>query len=441
MNAELPRLLVVTSNNFNLVTGGGITLTNLFRGWPSDRLANLHEDRTSEDFSVCRNFYHLTEEEIRWRRPFSLLRRQYGRMQEEGTPRGELAESSALASAGREWLALIKKGMGEGVPKYARLTDRLVTWVQDFQPTLLYAFLGSLEQMDLTRQLMQRFHIPLVIHMMDDWPAVLYRSGWLAPFVGPYVQRELKQVLAQSVARLAICEPMCREYEARYGHSFLSFQNALDFERWVPFSKTDWKAGSPFVVRYVGSIVPDGQKDSLGDLGRAVAQLAAEGIAIQLRIHAPRHESAYLCAYGLPSHVICIEGPPDPDSVPALLANSDLLVLPYNFDRRSTRYIKFSLPTKAPAYMMSGTPILVYAPRDAATAEYAACEGWGYVVSSPDGVHLLAALRTLVNDESLRRQLGSRAKSVAQARHDASKVRAAFWKVLCAAANGVPVIG
>lgn len=79
MTQDYPRILVVTGNNFNLVTGGGITLTNLFRGWPADRLANLHDDATPVDRTVCRNFYRLTEEEIRWVWPFSLLRRSYGR--------------------------------------------------------------------------------------------------------------------------------------------------------------------------------------------------------------------------------------------------------------------------------------------------------------------------------------------------------------------------
>jgi hypothetical protein len=194
---DFPRILIVTSNNFNLVSGGGITLTNLFRGWPSEQIANLHEDRTPEDVSVCHNFYRLTEAEIRWRRPFSLARRWYGRMKEQCEPGGEQA-GSRKPSPPRSWLAFIKEGMGEGVPKYARLTDRLMTWVQDFRPTLLYGFLGSLEQIDLTRQLTQRLQIPLVIHMMDDWPAVLYSRGWLAPIAGPMVQRALTRVLDQA---------------------------------------------------------------------------------------------------------------------------------------------------------------------------------------------------------------------------------------------------
>src|SRR5688572_10627331 len=67
-----PRVLVVTSNNFNLFTGGGITLTNLFREWPGSNIANVHEDATPEDHSVCGNFYRLSDE-IRWSWPLRVM--------------------------------------------------------------------------------------------------------------------------------------------------------------------------------------------------------------------------------------------------------------------------------------------------------------------------------------------------------------------------------
>src|SRR5690606_10802115 len=40
----LPRLLFVTPCAFNHLTGSGITFTNLFRTWPSDRIATAHSD-------------------------------------------------------------------------------------------------------------------------------------------------------------------------------------------------------------------------------------------------------------------------------------------------------------------------------------------------------------------------------------------------------------
>ncbi|MCS6298061.1 MAG: hypothetical protein H8K09_17635 [Nitrospira sp.] len=432
MTQDFPRILVVTGNNFNLVTGGGITLTNLFRGWPADRLANVHDDATPVDRTVCRNFYRLTEQEIRWVWPFSLLRRSYGRFKDHSVG-GPQSTGARGPSAGESAIETAKRVIGDSVPKRACLTKDLTAWVEDFRPTLLYGFLGSLEQVDLTRQLAKRYAIPLVVHMMDDWPAVLHTGGLLGPVVGPLLRHELKATLRQATGRFAICEQMCEEYHQRYGYSFLPFQNALDVERWLPDSRTEWKAGSPFVLRYVGSIVPDGQRESLRDIARAVARLAADGLDVQLRIHSPRHESAYL--HALASPAVRIEGPPDPTSIARLLAGTDLLVLPYNFDARSARYIRLSLPTKAPAYMISGTPILVYAPGDVATARYATKEGWGHVVATRGEEPVMSAIRTLMQNATLREQLGRRAREVAVARHDATVVKAAFWAALCDASR------
>ncbi|MBI4000305.1 MAG: hypothetical protein HY348_00785 [Nitrospira defluvii] len=429
---DYPRILVVTGNNFNLVTGGGITLTNLFRGWPADRIANLHDDATPVDRTVCRNFYRLTEKEIRWVWPFSLARSSYGHFKRlsGGMPGSAGAQG---VSAGTSSIEIARRVIGDSVPKRACLTGGLTAWVDEFRPMLLYGFLGSLEQVDLTRQLARRWAIPLVVHMMDDWPAVLHTGGLLGPVIGPILRRELKATLGEAAARFAICEQMCEEYQQRYGHPFLPFQNALDVERWLPYARTNWKAGTPFVLRYVGSIVPDGQRESLRDLARAITKLSAEGTDVQLWIHSPPQEAAYLRE--LSSHAVRIEGPPDPNSIAALLAGTDVLVLPYNFDARSARYIRLSLPTKAPAYMISGTPILVYAPGDVATARYATREGWGYVVASRGEEHLILAVRTLMQNESLREQLGRRAQQVALARHDASVVRSAFWTALCEASR------
>ena len=429
---DYPRILVVTGNNFNLVTGGGITLTNLFRGWTADRIANVHDDATSVDRTVCKNFYRLTEKEIRWVWPFSMVRGLYEHFKRVagGTAGPAYAQS---VSVGTSSIETARRFIGDSIPKRACLTHDLTAWVNEFRPTLLYGFLGSLEQVDLTRQLAKRWAIPLVVHMMDDWPAVLHTGGLLGPVIGPILRRELNATLREAVVRFAICEQMCEEYQQRYGHPFLPFQNALDVERWLPHARTNWKAGAPFVLRYVGSIVPDGQRESLRDLARAVARLSAEGTDVQLWIHSPSHESAYL--RDLSSHAVRIEGPPDPNSIAALLAGTDLLVLPYNFDARSARYIRLSLPTKAPAYMISGTPILVYAPGDVATARYATKEGWGCVVASRGEEQLMVAVRTLMENESLREQLGRRAQQVALARHDASVVKSAFWAALCEASR------
>jgi hypothetical protein len=56
---------------------------------------------------------------------------------------------------------------------------------------------------------------------------------------------------------------------------------------------------------------------------------------------------------------------------------------------------------------------------------------WPLAVKKP----VMSAVRTLMQQPSLREQLGRRAREVAVARHDASVVKAAFWTALCEASR------
>jgi hypothetical protein len=53
-----PRVLVV-GQPFDRVTGGGITLNNLFEGWPRDRLASVAVSDADLSFDVCDRVYAL----------------------------------------------------------------------------------------------------------------------------------------------------------------------------------------------------------------------------------------------------------------------------------------------------------------------------------------------------------------------------------------------
>ena len=93
------------------------------------------------------------------------------------------------------------------------------------------------------------------------------------------------------------------------------------------------------------------------------------------------------------------------------------------------------MPTKVPAYLSSGTPILVYGPRGVAQVDYAADFDWGLVVSERNDGQLAEALRTILSDMPLRESLRSRAQAVARDRHDAGTVRSRFQQALIDAAR------
>lgn len=442
---EWPRVLLVNYHVFNLYSATGIALTNYFRNWPVERVAAVYGEDMRPDTSVCQLFYKLGGDEIRWMWPFSFL---------DGLGSGGRSIEAAVGveDAGRSRMAgaddaiggrckrLLRRGVeilgGDALRERVRMTGRLRRWVDEFKPDVIYSTLGRLTYIRLTWKLAVEFKVPIALHIMDDWPSVIYRQGLLGPYLRGRMRQELRQVFDHATLRMGICENMCQAFRVRYGHPFIAFGSPVDVSAWLPMARKDWETHAPFRVMYVGSIVRNAQLNSLCDVSEAVSSLHASGMKIEMRIYTP-----WFCADRIPSGMRKLSGvlvleAPEQAGVPALLASADLLVLPVNFDSGSVQYIRYSMPGKVAAYMISGTPILVYGPAEVAPVQYAREAGWGFVVSRSSVAAIQEAIRVLAGDMDLRSRLGRRAQELAVENHDAAKVRPAFQEALARAAAG-----
>src|ERR1700760_2829997 len=81
--SNFPRVLFVTPLAFNDFTGGGVTFSNLFRGWPKDRLFTVHADALPVSTDTCVNYFVLGSEELPLAGPLQALRRLFGRANAE----------------------------------------------------------------------------------------------------------------------------------------------------------------------------------------------------------------------------------------------------------------------------------------------------------------------------------------------------------------------
>jgi glycosyltransferase involved in cell wall biosynthesis len=113
-----------------------------------------------------------------------------------------------------------------------------------------------------------------------------------------------------------------------------------------------------------------------------------------------------------------------------LQAEADVLVICYDFDAKSIRQARYSMPGKLAECMASGTPILVYGPPGLPVVEYARREGWGKVVDRRDPKALQAAVCELMTSAALREQLGRTAQRLAAEWHNAKVVAAACRTIL-----------
>ena len=451
---EYPRLLVVTSNAFGLQTGTGISLTNLFKGWPRDKIANLHREYEVPDETVCERFFYLSEKEMPWHPPIAGIARAVRRMRGPSrknepigvrtVPPGRARKTADEAAAPEPPLSrllpqrLIDLLVVGGIVDWrteAELTTELRAWMDDFRPQIVYSNLGDLGFLKLVRLIAERYQIPTAIQMSDDWPEARYRSMFSRWLRGK-MESELQMALTRARLRFGICESMCRAYEDRYRLPFRTCISPVETEEWLKNAKNEWSYSGSFRVLYMGTVHPLAQLKSLAEVGRAISELHAAGTDICLEILTPEMFTAEMRRkfLGLPG--VRVSGSPTSSKAASVLGGADLLVIPANFDRASFRYIKYSLPAKSIAYMISSCPVLLYGPPNIPAVEYAQEEGWGFVVKTPDPSRLKHAIVTLMGDEALREKLGLRGREVAVRNHDGKRLRAWFHDLLCRAGKG-----
>jgi len=295
----------------------------------------------------------------------------------------------------------------------------------------------------LADEIFARHAVPVVAHLMDDWPG---RLAGRDESRGRQVDRELRKLLGRSSKALSISEKMSEAFGERYGVRFEAVANGIDpvaFRAAQAEAETVKALRPQVVLRYCGAIAKDMTFTTLVDVATAVDSLVGD-LPIRFEVYtselwrAPFEEGTR----GLRG-VHLFESVPD-EEYPALLATADVLVLAYNFDEDSLRYIGLSMPNKLPEYLASGAAVLAVGPRQANGIDYVLSEGLGSCVTERDPAQLASAVRRLAADSSYREELASAAQAWAFEHLDIGPISARFQAILSEAGvsqPGPPLLG
>jgi glycosyltransferase involved in cell wall biosynthesis len=118
------------------------------------------------------------------------------------------------------------------------------------------------------------------------------------------------------------------------------------------------------------------------------------------------------------------------EDLSSTFAEADILYLPYDFSVNSIKFIKYSMPTKASEYMISGTPILIFAPSETAIVDYAKKYHWAKVTTDDSMETLITSLKSMIMNQEEREDIAQTAIQLAEDRDDAAKVRHDFKEAL-----------
>lgn len=429
-----PKVLILIQP-FNTVLGGGITLTNLFKGWPKDRIAvaglsGLIDFNTKTD--ICDTYYQLGSEEVSWKWPLSVVKRKYFSglvnftkdKQQIHIPK----KAKWRSNLGIEYVDpfLIKTGLYEALYRID-LSDRFKQWLKDYDPDIIYAQAQNRGRTLFCTRVQRFLGKPMVFHMMDDWLELVKEQGLFGDYWYRKANADFREMLRHCSLHLAISDGMATEYKRRYGFDFKAFHNPIEYEFWHKGQKQSYDLGTPPTVLYAGR-TGLGIEASLILMAKAIDQINRNhGLGIKFVLQSSS-EIEWAAEYGFVERRAFVAY----DDLPFRFGEADVLFLPYDFNKKAVSFIKYSMPTKASEYMASGTPILILAPEETALSKYARDWQWAELIVENTVEKLAYGLLNLITDIKKRQALGVRAASLANERHEAGRVRELFRKELAA---------
>lgn len=424
-----PKILII-GQSFNKKSGGGVTMSNLFKGWPKDKLAvasntNLYNDL---DSSICNTYYQLGYNNKLHPFPLNIILPQIKcgllTVTENNNNRTDKPVKTGKYRLIYKLInALLHFSGLYNIFYQLKITREFKAWIKEYNPDVIYTQLASLELIRFINDLHIETGKPVAIHMMDDWPLTINKPGLFYYYWQKIIDKEFRQLLDKSAILMSICDAMTEEYALRYGKNFIPFHNPIDIDYWKPTKSKIYNTESTFTILYAGRI-GFGIETSLQEIANAVNEIAKTNKNIVFEIQTG-DDQALKELITTNDFVKGMSQIPYSE-LPQKFSSVDLLLLPQDFDDKSIQFLKYSFPTKVSEYMISGTPILVYGDVRTGLTKYAIKDNWCYVVTENDTQALIKAITELYHNPGLREKLAKTAQAIAIEKEDASKVRNDF---------------
>ena len=437
--------VLIIGEAFSNIRGGGVTLSNLFRGWPKDKLfvATTPNQLVQINYNMCENYYCLGKDERKFRFPLNLIKKRHksGKLKFNNNIKNirnenlkENLEENKYISLFKEYITMFIETLLFWLGLYFLCiklipSNRFKQWINEIKPDIIYCQFSSLELMTFIEEISNFYQFKLIVHIMDDWPMTLNKSILFKKYWDKVILEKLKLILDKSNLLLSISEGMSIEYLKRYHKEFLPFHNPIDLEKWLPFKKENWEFEKNFSILYTGRIgVANNQ--SIDAICKVIESINKENNNIRLDIFTGDYNSAY--ALSIMKYAgVTIHKPIRHDDIPKLLTSYDLLVLPLDFNKDGIKFARLSMPGKASEYMISGTPILLFSSDEMEVVRHAKIHKWALCVTENDNNLLKNAILKFYKDFNIRKMYGKTAHEYALINFDGEKIRKRFKNLIC----------
>jgi glycosyltransferase involved in cell wall biosynthesis len=443
-----PKLLIINNYTFNDYKGGGITLKNLFLGWPKDKIAIAHFDTSRPIEAVCEKYYKIginechfifplnkfsTESRGQLNGPYSV--KDYTDAFSKSNSTHTQVTTNKTNKYKKLFLnAIFKLGIWEFIHPL-RMSNELKSWIKEYNPDIIYCQPENISFINLVLTAHKLTKAKLIVHVMDDWPYLIYKKNILKHILRLLVHYKFLRILRLSSLRIGISKAMAEEFQTRYKLEFKYFHNPIDISVLNTILNPEKIIKDSFLVVYSGRIGYTASHDSIIDVCKCIEELRKDGIKIQFKIYTDLTNTENDFS------VFQIEGT---SLLPALkddnfikkLVEADLLLYPVDFDKQSIDFIRLSFPTKLPSYLISGIPIFCYGPDEVYSIQFMKKNKLGFICNSQNSNVVKNEILNALTNNKVRCYYSKSASDYAIQHFESSKVRKAFHNELIECQKG-----
>lgn len=305
--------------------------------------------------------------------------------------------------------------------------------VDDFAPdVVLYRQVPDVPVLHgFAMETIARLDKPVITWLMDDWPTELAEKD---PAQWAQMGADLHDLLGKAALNLSICDKMSDAFAQRYNTTFKAFANGVNPVQWPALRHHE---GQQLKLRYSGGLAKNMTLQSVLRIARAVEDLATRGHEISFEISTQpwwaRDNGDQFSKF---KHTSIETNSRTNEEYRTWLAEADAVVIAYNHDAETLRYVRYSMANKMPECFASGAVVFVHGPKDVATVDYLARTEAAVVVETPNDAAVTDALEALLTSPETRNTLARKARETAFDKHNIVDWRETLRAEIAAAAGG-----
>lgn len=400
LNQDFPRILVVNSQNLNKNNATGITLRSILSLIPKDKLLQIYRFNPWNPAPDIMNIKSIqippTAMPIAY-----LFKKVFGAVTDEDRPPSNTNNQEEKKSiANLDIIKVLFKAMLD--VSIISPDKSFLSKVDAFKPELIYTLGGELCIQKWALYFAKRYKCRVVMHYMDNWRQTAYLKDKCLSFINNYLNKQLGQLEQRMKCGVVISDAMATAYKKIYHHEYLPLMNIVNN---IIVKNVEHEY---LTIVYAGGLHLNRYKTLL-----AVEKCVRHFSDVKLVIFTSKDN---IVAYQnlFDNRLTTFKESVEHDKIAMVFECADILLHIESFEARDVEYTKYSLSTKIPEYMMSGKPIICYAPPILAASQYikSSCAGISVSTSS----EFIEAVR-LFRDKNTRNDYGRRGIETAKKNH------------------------